>query len=416
MVERSQAPTHPQAVEFAVMLATLTGLRTRELVNVDLFDIEQAPCCTGVASEKNLPVGRAEMNAACALRFEVICEPDGSVRLGRAVFRAALPDIGLTISKGALPSAEAVCRDSDETLSDLLDEWVSSPDWDRYSEKTKKQHLKSIKALKRDLDALLSDFETAAKYGELRNYQDANARRAATCDNIFNTLCCALKYGVLLGKLSHNVASGIPDIYKVGRRARIRWSSEEISQFVQAADDMDMPNVGDIVLLAALTGFRLQDLISVTYEHVQEWVIAKEALKRSRFGNRYFAIIPRSEDLDLLLERLASRPRNEGVDTLLVDANGDEWLEHQVDIMVRDVRQVCGIHYIDPNTGQREEKHLHDLRGTYATHLITTTMLSDEEIATVMAWSPRWVARIRRVYVDEIVRVNAFGERLQALV
>jgi integrase len=145
-------------------------------------------------------------------------------------------------------------------------------------------------------------------------------------------------------------------------------------------------------------------------------VIAKEALKRSRFGNRYFAIIPRSEDLDLLLERLASRPRNEGVDTLLVDANGDEWLEHQVDIMVRDVRQVCGIHYIDPNTGQREEKHLHDLRGTYATHLITTTMLSDEEIATVMAWSPRWVARIRRVYVDEIVRVNAFGERLQALV
>jgi integrase len=357
------------------------------------------------------------MNAACALRFEVICEPDGSVRLGRGVFCAAQPDLGMTTSKGTLPSvAEAVCRNSAETLSDLLNEWVSSPDWDGYSEKTKKQHLKSIKALKRDLDALLSDFEAATKYCELRDYQDANAHRAAMCDNLFNTLCCALKYGVLLGKLSHNVASGIPDIYRVGRRARIRWSPREISDFVQAADEMDMPNVGDIVLLAALTSFRLQDLVSVTYEHVQEWVIAKEALKRSRFGNRYFAIIPRTEDLNALLGRLACRSRNEGVETLLVDAHGDEWLERQVDIKVRAVRQACGIHYIDPITGQREEKHLHDLRGTYATHLITITKLSDEEIASVMAWSPRWVARIRRVYVDEIVRVNAFGERLQALV
>jgi hypothetical protein len=53
MVERSRASTHPQAVKFAVMLATLTGLRTRELVKVDLLDIEQAACCMGVASEKN---------------------------------------------------------------------------------------------------------------------------------------------------------------------------------------------------------------------------------------------------------------------------------------------------------------------------------------------------------------------------
>ena len=44
-------------------------------------------------------------------------------------------------------------------------------------------------------------------------------------------------------------------------------------------------------------------------------------------------------------------------------------------------------------------KHLHDLRGTFAT-LLMGRGLSDEQIADVMGWESKDVARVRRRYVD----------------
>ena len=356
------------------------------------------------------------MVASVALRFEVIDMPDGSFELSPPTRIPLRPRLRSSVCTPALDGAAAPCRRVDETLGDLLDEWMGRPEWANYTTNTQNQYRKSVRDLKKNFGhQLLSSFDAADKYCELRNWQDEQWHRASPCDSSISVLCCALKFAVALRKLEHNVASGFSDIYKVGRRARIRWSRHEIEKFVETADEMEMSNVGDIILLCVLTGFRLQDLITVSFEHVQEWALAKEALKRSRWGNRYFAIIPRTEDLNILLTRLKSRPRKQGVETLLVNEHGDEWAEHQVDIKVRQVRRACGIHYVDPEIGSQEEKHLHDLRGTYATHLITTTDLSDEDIASVMAWSPRWVARIRRVYVDEIVRVNALGMRLHAV-
>ena len=59
-------------------------------------------------------------------------------------------------------------------------------------------------------------------------------------------------------------------------------------------------------------------------------------------------------------------------------------------------------------------KHLHDLRGTFATNLILHgANLTDQEVADIMGWSPQHVAAIRRVYVDQARVIVAIGKRIR---
>lgn len=60
----------------------------------------------------------------------------------------------------------------------------------------------------------------------------------------------------------------------------------------------------------------------------------------------------------------------------------------------------------------RRRKHLHDVRGTFCTMLLTECALTDEEAATIMSWSAARVTRIRRVYVDDARVVVAIGRRI----
>jgi len=83
---------------------------------------------------------------------------------------------------------------------------------------------------------------------------------------------------------------------------------------------------------------------------------------------------------------------------------------------VAKVRDYAGIAHVDPETGQRRTKHLHDARGTFATKLMLTGKLTDQEIAGLMGWSATSVSRIRHVYVDQTAIVVAIGERINPVV
>lgn len=76
------------------------------------------------------------------------------------------------------------------------------------------------------------------------------------------------------------------------------------------------------------------------------------------------------------------------------------------------MRDLIGIVHVDPETGVERKKHLHDARGTFATKLVATSDLTDQEVAGMMGWSPEEVSRIRHVYVDQRAIVVAIGERL----
>jgi hypothetical protein len=58
------------------------------------------------------------------------------------------------------------------------------------------------------------------------------------------------------------------------------------------------------------------------------------------------------------------------------------------------VRDAAGIYFVDPDTGEKKRKHLHDVRGTFATRLILAG-LADTEVAEIMAWSVEKVSGIR---------------------
>ena len=74
--------------------------------------------------------------------------------------------------------------------------------------------------------------------------------------------------------------------------------------------------------------------------------------------------------------------------------------------------QKARIIHVDKETGARKRKHLHDVRGTFATRLLTTINLTDSEISAIMGWSEKEEAQIRRIYVDDVARTVALGRRI----
>ena len=122
--------------------------------------------------------------------------------------------------------------------------------------------------------------------------------------------------------------------------------------------------------------------------------------------------MPRIPELDALLAELGQRKRANGVITVLVNSFGHSWTGDGFGGSFGRVRDHAGIVHIDPDTGERRLKHLHDVRGTFCTKLFIAG-LTDQEVAAIMAWSPSQVAGIRRSYVDQSHVNVAMGQRLR---
>lgn len=76
------------------------------------------------------------------------------------------------------------------------------------------------------------------------------------------------------------------------------------------------------------------------------------------------------------------------------------------------VRDQAQIFHVDPESGEKKAKHLHDLRGTFCTKLLTEGGLSDQETANTMGWSVAQVSSIRRMYVDDLALISSLTERM----
>ena len=288
----------------------------------------------------------------------------------------------------------------------------SSPEWEKLSANTKKtwgSQLNRIEEKWGDVPlALFNDPRTTQKIVAWRDGRRATPRGA---DLGIDTLKALLKYGIQLGHLDKNIAAGIGRIYGGGHREDIIWTDEDLIKFEEAARALDLLPAWDALRLAAMTALRREDLITLNDSQVGAFAIIKKARKSSR-RKRRFATMPRIPELDSLLRELATRPRAEGITTILVTAEGHPWGPDALSKAIARVRDHAGIVHIDEESGKRREKHLHDARGTFATKLMTQTDLNDAEIADIMGWSPEQVSHIRRVYVDQTARIVAVGKRI----
>ena len=241
-------------------------------------------------------------------------------------------------------------------------------------------------------------------------WRDSMASTPRAADVGIDVLRALLQFGIHRGVLSRNVAAGIGKLYVNGQRAEIVWSEADLALFRAVAGEQDA-RVADAVDLAAVTGLRREDLARLTWNEVGEFAIVRRAAKASK-GRRRFASIPRIPELDAVMERLRLVPRADGVDTLLVTAAGVPWELNLLSKYVGRIVRKAGIAHIDADTGKPKFKHLHDVRGTFATRLMTGPKLTNEEVAGIMGWSPNEVERIRRIYVDDTARSVALGRRI----
>ena len=306
------------------------------------------------------------------------------------------------------------------TLRTLIRQWrscdpqrPSSPEWERLAPSTKKTWGSALDTIEAKWgDTPLPVWNDPRMVAKVIAWRDSRKSTPRAADIGVTVLRALLEFGRLRSIVTFNAAEKIPKIYRGGNRAEIIWTDDDMNAFLASAAELDMEHVADGLRLAALTGLRREDLVTLKWSQVTDVAITKKAHKRSQ-GKRLFASMPRIPALDELLEELKGRHRADSVETVLVNKHGRPWTGDGFTGRFNRVRDAAGIAHIDEDTGTRRAKHLHDVRGTFATKLMTETDLTDQQIADIMGWAPDKVARIRRVYVDQSSVIMAIGERIR---
>jgi integrase len=302
-------------------------------------------------------------------------------------------------------------------LSWLIALWVASPEWSSMTRNTRKTWGSALNVIKRKwgkdpVDGFYNE-RSKLKIIKWRNSRQATPRAADTGVSVLRAL---LKFGGPYVGSSINIAADIPRLYDDGNRPEIIWTDEEIADFVAVAKQQGRPAVGDAIRLAALTGLRRADLVSLTPAHLREHTIVKRTQKRTK-RRRPAAAIPRLPELNALLEELSTRQRHPECNTILVNDKGISWKPDELTRAVQQVRDHLGLVYLDyddlDETGEprARPKHFHDLRGTFITRLFYDLALTDVEIADIMGWASDRVANIRKFYVDQGAYVSALVVR-----
>ncbi|NYT43143.1 tyrosine-type recombinase/integrase [Sphingomonas sp. R-74633] len=294
-------------------------------------------------------------------------------------------------------------------------ETEGSPEWNALADSTKyvwRRHVDAIETKWGKFPpAIWDDPRMIAK---VVAWRDTMKNTPRTADIAVQVLVFLLDYARLHAHVKLNVARNVPSLYKGADRAEIIWIPEDFEKFAASAkkDGRNRQALIDGLSLAAVTGLRREDLITLTWDQIGEFAIVKKALKMSRRKRRR-VVIPQTPQLEAVLAELRARPRAEGVNTVLVNNHGKPWSLDGFGSGFSQIKREAGIVHVD-DEGNERPKHLHDVRGTFCTMLLTEWDCTDEEAADIMGWSPARVGQIRKVYVDQKAVVVALGARIAA--
>ncbi len=298
-------------------------------------------------------------------------------------------------------------------INPAKDETDASPEWRNLSANTKRVWRPHVDQIEERWGRFpLSVFDDPRMVEKVVRWRNERQDRPRTADIGITVLKHFLEYARLNGRVRINVAKDVPSLYRGADRADIIRTAEDIAAFTKTANDLNYGHVVDGLRLAAVTGLRREDLITVTWAQVGEFAIVKRALKVSKRKRRR-VVIPQTPQLEAVLADLRLRDRKPGVDTVLVNSLGKSWTVNGFGVTFSRLKNAADIHHIDED-GERREKHLHDVRGTFCTMLLTEWQLTDQEAADIMGWSPDRIAQIRRVYVDHTRVVVALSQRIAA--
>lgn len=326
------------------------------------------------------------------------------------------------LTKADLTAIGDALREQDRpanTIKGLSTLWQRSREWKALADSTRTTWGYSLAAIETKWPevplTVAGDPRFTAKIVKWRDAQ-AEARGLRAADMGVVVLSQMFAWAQLNGLVMCNPAAPVPALWKGGNREEIIWLPEDCAAF-DATEDLPL-RLYDARRIAEFTGFRCADICTVKLEEVFDTHLGRTASKKSR-GKRRRTIMPKIPGLAELVEELKGRFRLPGVTNLLVGAKGGPLAPRSLSIEFSKWRGRAndgqGIWHKSPYDDEpNRTKTLHDLRGTFATKLMTLPGggLTDEQIATIMGWSPQQVAAIRKRYVDEAAIVVAIGKRI----
>lgn len=264
-------------------------------------------------------------------------------------------------------------------LSGLCARYRASDDWKNLSDKTRTNWSPWLSRIQdRFGDLSLGQFDRPILRSEIRSWRDKWKKTPRTADVALQVFSRLLSFGVQEGRLTINVVTDIPRLYR-SNRAEVIWTADDLAELEKFA----APEIMWAARLAALTGLRQGDLLRLSWSHVQPLCIEVRTSKTGRT-----ATIPLHNDLKDLLASIPKRAT-----TILTSTDKRPWKTGFGSSWGKAVK-AAGI-----------DKHFHDLRGTAATRLYAAD-LTIREIAGILAWSEDKVEGIIDRYVkrDEIMR------------
>lgn len=220
---------------------------------------------------------------------------------------------------------------------------------------------------------------------QIVKWRDGMASTPRAADRCVGMLHTVLRWGKRRGMWrGENPAADLGRLH-TANRADLIWEDRHWQAVAKAPS-----HVRKVLVLGSLTGLRSGDLLRLSWENLHGDYISILTGK-SRY--RTEAIIPMHAEL----ARFIIGPPWRG--PILLNSRGKPWTDDGWKSSWQKA-QPKGF-----------DRHMHDLRGTFATRLMIGGF-SDMEIAMVMGWQPERVAAIRARYVDRGRVAKALAERL----
>jgi integrase len=304
-----------------------------------------------------------------------------------------------------LAEAYAAARRTDvpkDLVSGLVAQFKAAPDgYQKLADSTKKEWARWLDVINARFGALpvvaLKAKGTRRLIIAWRNEFAATPRKADYGVQVLRRLFAWAKDNELT---EANPAEGIPNLYEVDRSAEI----VEPDEFAAILSRTTAP-ASRFFRMAAATGLRRGDLRKLQWSHINETSIE---MPTGKSRGRKRIIVPLLPEAKVVLaecreaQRLhTAKAEAKGKPVLLplfvmTTAAGKQWSKDgptgawiKATVPAEDA----------PADASSIDKHLHDLRGNFAT-LLMATGLSDEMIADMMGWDTDDVKKIRRRYVD----------------
>jgi len=283
-------------------------------------------------------------------------------------------------------------KTNDQFLSGLITLYLESGEYKRLADRTRRDIRIHLDVARTDLGEMeIQALNAPRARGILVSWRDRYKATPRTADNRLDCLSKVTKWAYDRGKIIANPLQAWPRLYRVDR-ADIIWT---LPDFATLFRGQHRP-FRVAVLLAALTGLRLGDLVRLTWKDVGEKAITIVTQKSRGVRVVTVPITPRMETLLKVIGR-------KDVGAVLTHSHGLPWtaagLQTAMQRAKRDKPSIKALRH-------------HDLRGTGATWLVRAGLpLSD--VALVMGWTPARVGNIARRYVTSEAVAQGMLTRLK---